>query len=251
MDPSPLPVFKSSPWRAIQNVISTPNWVGNVLWLSLAALASSIFIGYIGVFGYGAELIKRRAGRPENPPVDIDSERLGDYFSQGIWAFLVFMVAQVVASIIILVPIALIVGVIAAVAAATNEEALVGGTVILMIPIVFLVSVGLYLAVTPFLIRAMVCQDFAKSFDLGWCLGFARLMAGEMIGSGIIFALLGAAIMLIGYLALCVGAIPASGIVVGGYVNLLAQWYEIYLSKGGIPAADPEADDIVEASVVS
>ncbi len=250
MEQTPLPVFKTSPMRAIQSIVSTPNWVANVLWLSLAALSSSFFIGYLGVYGYGAELIRRRAGRPENPNVDIDSERLGDYFSQGVWPFLVFIVAQFASTVLLILPLAVIAALSVAVGASSGEDAAVGVMMVFAVPLVFLFLVGLFLVITPFLIRAMVCQDFVKSFDLNWSLGFARLMASEMIVSGILFALLSFAIMLIGYLALCVGAIPASGIVLGGYVHMLAQWYEIYLSKGGEPAPAPDDEEIVDATIV-
>jgi hypothetical protein len=250
MDQTPLPIFKCSPVQALKDVVATPNWVANVLWLSLAALASSVFVGYIGLFGYGAELLQRRAGRPENPAVDINSERLGDYISKGLWPFLVFVVAQVAASIAMVVPIAIFAAIMVGTAAATDSEALAAVSVVLMVPVIFLMSVALYLIITPFLIRAMVCQDFAKAFDFNWSLNFVKLMASEMILSGIIFALLSALVMLAGYALLCVGAIPASGIVMGGYVNLLAQWYEIYLSKGG-PPAPPDEHEILEATIVS
>lgn len=82
--PEPLPSFRSSATDAFKAIIETPNWVGNLLWLTIAGVASSIFVGQIAAFGYGAELLRRRAGRPDMPNHDIDSDRLGDYLSQGI-----------------------------------------------------------------------------------------------------------------------------------------------------------------------
>lgn len=251
MEQAPLPVFKSSVIRAFQDVVSTPNWVANVLWLSLAALASSVFIGQIGLFGYGAELLQRRSGRPENPSVDIDSERLGDYISKGVWPFLVCLIVQFVTTCLLLVPIGVFIG-LAVLAASAGDDGrnLVFGVIVVMAPIVLILSVASYLIATPFLIRGMVCQDFKKSFDLAWILDFARVMAMEMIVSGIVYGLLSGLIMLAGSLVFCVGQIPASGIVLGGYVNLLAQWYEIYLSKGGIAVPPPEDQQVVEATLV-
>ncbi len=260
-NPSTNPLFKSSPLEALKASVQSPNWVGNLLWLSIAGLTSGFFIGQIALFGYGSELLARRAGRPENPSPDIDANRLGDYISKGIWPFLVHFLVQLAASMLIIFPATLLlVGGMALVSAGGGDDA-VAASMIFFMPILFLLSLAVYVLSVPFLIRAMVCQDFQKSFDVAWSMGFMKLMFWEIVVSSILFGVLSMMLTLVGLAAFCVGYVPAIGLVMGGLVNLLAQWYEIYLSLGGEPAPAavnpygsapyrPDQDDIIDASIV-
>ena len=56
-------------------------------------------------------------------------------------------------------------------------------------------------------------------------------------------------IYFVGLVMLCVGVVPAAGLLTGAAMHLLAQWYELFLSRGGEPVY-PAADTIVDASVV-
>lgn len=247
-----LPPFSSSPVRAIQSVFASANWVGNVLWFTLAAMASSVFVGYIGLFGYGAELIERRAGRPEHPPVDVNPDRLGDYFSKGIWPFLVHFIVQLAASFLLLVPGFIVFFMAMAIGAGVGEDAGILVGLLIGFPILFFLAIFASVFGVPFLIRSMVCQDFATSLDFGWAWRFVKLMFWEIILSSILFGLLALGVMLVGYALCLVGAIPASGVIMGGYINLTAQWYEVYLSRGGEPAPPPPGSDmdVVDATIV-
>lgn len=243
-----FPTFKSSPTQAFQAVLQTPNWVANVLWLSLGVLASSVLIGQIAIFGYGAELLERRAGRPENPNVDIDSNRLGDYINKGVWPFLVQLVLQLISTVLLMIPIFIALILAAAVGSAAGGDAAPVFVVIFVVPLTLLLTVGINVITVPFLIRAMVSQDFQTAFDLNWCLNFSKQMLGEIILSSIVFMLLSMCVGIVGILACFVGYFPALGLIAGAAVNLLAQWYEIYLSRGGEPVPGPS--DVVDATIV-
>jgi hypothetical protein len=78
-----LSPFSPSVGRAFSAITSTPNAVMNIVWLSLACLLSGIWIGLIPVLGWGAELIQHRCGRPESENLDIDSDRIGDYWGKA------------------------------------------------------------------------------------------------------------------------------------------------------------------------
>lgn len=238
MEQASLPPFESSALRAIQSVIASPNWLGNVLWLSLAALAGSVFIGHIALLGFGAEVLERRAGRPESSAVDIDSDRIGDYISKGIWPFLIQLLMQFVATVVIALPLVVLVLIVVGLAAQAGNSALLA-SMLIVVPLVIIGTVLLSVIAAPITIRAMVCQDFQESLDLAWNFNFVKFMFTEMVVSGFVFIVLSVLIFAVGNLALCVGAIPASGIIMGGYVHLLAQWYEVYLSRGGEPAPMP------------
>lgn len=249
MEPTVLPPFSSSPVRAIQSVLSSANWIGNLLWLSLAFLASSIFVGQIALFGYGAELLERRAGRPENPPYDIDSNRLGDYLSKGIWPFLANLVVQLAATVVVSIPIGGLFFASALVGGGLGGEEGLAIGMFMSMPFILVLSIFANMISVPFLIRGMVCQDFVKTLDLGWALGFLRIMFWEMLFSGIVFGLLSFVIVMAGFALLCVGYLPATGLVMGGMMYMTSQWYEIYLSRGGEPAPGPD-DNIVDATIV-
>ena len=61
-----------------------------------------------------------------------------------------------------------------------------------------------------------------------------------VLGLGVYFA---------GLALLCVRIVPAIGLLSGAAMHLLAQWYELFLSRGGEPIA-PASDTVVDATVV-
>ncbi|MFN3192954.1 MAG: DUF4013 domain-containing protein [Aureliella sp.] len=239
--------------EAIRAPLQSENWPGNLLWLSLAAVTSSFFVGYIALFGYGTELFQRRAARTNHPGLDIDANRLGEYFTQGIWPFVVYFVVQIVLSTLLFIPLGIIFGIGMLAAAegiatdATVGVLLAGGGVGSA-----LLSVVSYLIAAPILIRAMVYQDFGKAFDWDWSVDFLSKMKWIIVGSGIRFALASLLVMLIGYLLFCIGAVPATGLLLAGMLHLSAQWYEVYLEQGGIPllADRPNDEEVIEAAIV-
>lgn len=241
--------LKSRPWDAIRSAIDSPNWVGNVLWLTLAVLLGSVFVGQIALFGYGSELIRRRAGLPGSPTVDVNSERIGDYVSAGIWPFLVQFVLQIAIGMIVVIPAFILVMLGMGLGAAAFGEEGAGVGLFFMMPIIILLSLCASIASIPFVINAMVCQDFQNAFDFGWAMGFLKIMFTEILISGVVFMLLSMCVGIIGMLMLCVGYLPALGIINGGAMNMLAQWYEIYLDRGGVPA-QPPAGSVVEATII-
>ncbi len=233
--------------RAVKSVFNGPNWTSNLLWLTIAALLQSFVVGSIFMFGYGASLLQARAGLPDRNSPDIDSNRLGDYFMRGLWPFLVYLVASMVVS-IILVPFMMLFVMLMAVGAQMGDVAAIA-IVVLVVPLVICLSLLMAILLGPITIRAMICQDFQKSFDIGWCMSFIKLTFWEVAISALVFAVMGTAIYLAGFAMLCVGIFPALGLLSGAAMHLLAQWYELFLSRGGEPV-EPGADTIIEANVV-
>lgn len=234
--------------RAIKSIFNGPNWASNLLWLTLAAVLQSFVIGSVFMFGYGACLLKARAGLPGRDSPDIDSNQLGDYFLQGLWPFLVYLVSSMIVSVVITVPLMILVAIIMAVASSLGDA---GGilVLILLIPLTLAVSIPMAILLGPITIRAMICQDFQKSFDFGWCVSFIKLTFLEVAISTILFLLMAMGIYLAGIAMFCVGIFPALGLLGGAAMHLLAQWYELFLSRGGEPV-QPAADPIVDASLV-
>ena len=234
--------------RAIKSIFNGPNWTANLLWLTIATLLQSFAVGSIFLFGYGASLLQARAGSPGRTSPDIDSNRLGDYFMQGLWPFLVYLVASMIVSFILVVPFMIFFAICMVVGAQLGDAGAIG-VVILAIPMTFVVPILMAILLGPVLIRAMICQDFQKSFDIGWCVSFIKLTFWEVAVSTFIFMIMGLAIYFAGLAMLCVGILPALGLLSGAMLHLLAQWYELFLSRGGEPV-EPPADTIVDASIV-
>ena len=244
--------LKSSPLRAFQSVFESPNWGLNVLWLTIAALTQGMVVGAIGLLGWGSDLFRARSGLPGNPVPDIQPNRLGDYLSRGIWPFLVAFVFQLVAGMVFAIAIGFCVAIVAVLIAAIGEEAAGILFPIVLIPISLVGVMMLYVFSAPFLIRGMICQDFAKSFDFGWAREFVRIMFWEMIVSAILFWFLSMATLLAGFLICFIGYVPAMGVINGASMHLLSQWYEVFLSRGGTPVPiKPTDDEIIEAAILT
>ena len=245
-----LPEFQSSPWRAVQSVVSTPQWPMNLLWLTIAVLLQSVFIGQIALLGYAVDLFRARSGRPENPTPDISADRFGDYIEQGIWPFVVLLVTQLALAFVLSVPlvvIAILVSVLVA-SLGPDGQTIASIGIALLVPLCWVLIAVVNVCTVPFLIRSIVCRDFAQSFDFAWAREFLRLMFWEMFWSGIRMLFLTIGLAVLGLLLLCVGYLPALGWISGAWIHLLAQWYERYLSLGGDPVTFPD-DEIIEATL--
>ncbi|QDV23668.1 DUF4013 domain-containing protein [Aureliella helgolandensis] len=247
-DNSSVPT-SSSPVAALRYIFNSPNWIMNVVWMSLAALSSGIFVGQIAALGYGTELIQRNAAFRRSESMDVDIDRLGDYISKGIWPYLVHLAIGFLFSILLALPLAGIFVFGALGLGAAAGEAGIAFAPLFFIPIALAISTVLSIASIPFILRSMVCQDFLPAFDVGWALEFVSKMFWEILVSGIIFGILSMAILFAGLLLCGVGYFPACGIVLAGAMHMLAQWYEIFLSRGGTPIP-PSDSSIVEASIL-
>jgi hypothetical protein len=246
------PSFKSSAFRAYQKVFESSNWFMNVVWLSVAVLAHAVYVGQIALFGWGADQLEMRSGRPTNPTPDIDANRLGEYLGRGIWPFCVYFVVQIAAGLFIALPIGLFAMMLIA-AAGIGKGA--PTLLIAVVPLILFAVAAMNVLMVPFLIRSMACQSFQQSFDLAWVRQFVGLMFWEVLFSGLRFMLLSFGVSLLGMLT-CIGYIPALGIVSGAAMNMLAQWYEIFQDRGGepVPMLAPNQSSyqpIVDAEIVS
>ncbi|GAB5404710.1 MAG: hypothetical protein Aurels2KO_29410 [Aureliella sp.] len=242
-----LPPLKTRPMDAIRSTIDSPNWGQNLLWLSIAVLLQSVFVGQIALLGWGSEVIERRSGLPGRPTHDVNPDRIGDYIQSGIWPFIVSFVVQIAVTVLMLIPMFFLV--LAFLAASAAGEAAAGFAVAIMIPLAFLFSVALMTLTVPFVLNAMICQEFSKALDIGWARHFVSIMFWEVIVSGVVYYLLSLVVLLCGFLLLCVGYIPATAMVTGGAMHMLSQWYEIFLQRGGRPI-EPAGGQIVDATII-
>ena len=163
---------------------------------------------------------------------------------------MIYFLLQIAASIVMLIPLAIVAIGLAAIVAAIGDESAGVLFPIILVPMTLVLSILIGVATVGFLIRALVCQNFERSLDLKWVREFVRLMFWDIVISSIKFWLLSVCVGIVGTLLLCVGYLPAMGIIFGAAMHLVAQWYELYLSRGGVPAPPANGDEVIDAAIV-
>lgn len=241
---------RSSASRAFIAFWSSRDWTTNWMLLTVAAIAQYFVVGQIFVLGYGVEVLRRRSGLSDAGLPNIDTSRLTEYFLKGLWPFLAYMVTSVVLNLICLVPSFLIIGIAMSMIQSGSAPAFVTLIYLFIVFVTFGVSLAVILICTPIVIRAMICQDFVKAFDAPWIVSFLKLMWKDVLFTGFVFGVIATPMMFLGMLMCIVGIFPVVGLLSGVGLHLLSQWYEVFLSRGGMPVSQPEDDDIVEATVV-
>ncbi|MBI1246981.1 DUF4013 domain-containing protein [bacterium] len=212
----------------LTNVFENPNWLVTVLILGFAPFVP--ILGGIIALGYVVEIIGSKAyGRARVYP-DFDFNRFMDYLVRGLWVFAVLIVVSICYMPIMFVGM----GAMMAAQASRDETMMVigsmiyFGTVLLTNAISFLVS-------APFILRAGLLCDFMGAFDLSWVWSFIRKMWLEQLIGALLLGILGGFIMLAGCMLLCIGSIPAMGIVTIMMALFNAQLYQVFVHRGGQP----------------
>lgn len=216
--------------EAVSEVFGNPNWFVNILLAGVAILVAAFIpvVGGLFAWGYIGEIIGARAYGRTNSYPDFDLNRIGDYVMRGLWMSL----AAFAASICIAPVMILAWGLMAAMMATKNEALAVVGFVIYFVMIIG-ANVAVFFVTCPLVIRAGMLNDLVSAFDFKWIMDFIKKMWLELLLGGIVLYFFAMFIMLVGCLALCVGYIPAIGVVaiMGGL--FLTQLYQVYVYRGG------------------
>lgn len=229
--------------RSYNYVFENPNWVTNVLWLSLAMLIAGMVPGvgvlvYIPLLGYGFEVIEALLASGGRSYPDVDMNRIERYFYGGLWPFLVGLIVSVVTMFVVLplfygAMIALVVT-----GAAIGDE---GGAVVMVIgfPFLFLLLFAGMAAVgvltMPFVLRGGLSQDFGTAFDFGWAKDFVKRVGMDALLANLFLTFTYLLLLFLGFLAFCVGMYASIAIAFLAWSHLLFQLYSVYLSRGGTP----------------
>ncbi|QDU96722.1 DUF4013 domain-containing protein [Lignipirellula cremea] len=224
-----------------------PNGFGLVCILG----AVGLFIPYIGqvvVIGYAidaCEAIRRGVRRDF---CDFDFGRFGEYLLRGLWPMLV--------ALIVMFPIVLGIMVIAFVPMMGAAAMMDGGGNGALPVVGILIMVGAFLlafvagmlgtaVMMGMQVRAAFAQSLGEGFNVGWAWDFLKRTWLEMILGLFLLSMIGGVVINVGLLLLCVGVIPAMGLMMVANWFFLGQLYELYLSRGGQPiplkAPKPEA----------
>ncbi|RCS50586.1 DUF4013 domain-containing protein [Bremerella cremea] len=213
-------------------VFENSNWFFNVLILGLVALIGNylLFIGGIIVTGYGLTLLHAKSTGQTNTYPDFDFNKFGEYLIRGFWMFLVAIVFG-----LCLLPIFFVLAFIMGALQHSGSDVLGALGTILFFVFCFVLGIIASLAAIPLMLRAGLQCSFTAAFDFAWIKDFISKMWVEQIVGAILLSIISWFVMLVGLVALCIGMIPAAGIVMIAQWNFFTQLYQVYIGRGGQP----------------
>lgn len=213
--------------EAFSFIFENPNWVVNVLLLTLMQLLP--IVGPMVIIGYEAEMAGKKAIGRTRTYADFDFNRFGEYLMRGLWIFLVAMLGSIP-----LIPVYLLmIGVVLVAQQAIGDEAVL--LMLLMYPLMMVVMLLVGIILQPMMIRVGFRNDLGSAFDWAWIRDFiGKMWVDQLVGSFVIF-LLGFLVAMVGLLFFCVGVYPAAVIGQLAWWHFLMQLYQVYVHRGGKP----------------
>lgn len=217
-------------------VFENPNWKTNVLYAMVCMLIP--VIGPLVFMGYQFEMIESMLRQPGRTYPDFDFGKFSNYLVRGLWPFLASMIVSLPFGFVMGMFYVVMVVLIGVISAAAGKDA---GPVVLLVafPIEFItmftLQIAMQLVVTPFVIRAGLCQDFGQTFNFGWAMSFLKKTWSSMLLFELFFFVTAMPLAMIGLLVCCIGIYPVAGFLVLARANLLLQLYNLFLARGGEP----------------
>jgi hypothetical protein len=224
--------------RIIKFVFESPQWIANVLWMSLGFLFSGMVVGMLAILGYQMDIVIAENGRVPRRYPDFDMNRIGDYLLRGLWVWLAVLVVSIVIGFLLLPFFIILLFVILVLAGDGPNRQQEGMGIIVGIAsaMIGLVGNALIMAVAaPISLRVGLTGNFAEGLQWRWHLDFIRRTFWSLIGGTLFFIPLIAIYLLFGAALCCVGIIPAIGWFYLSQAQFYSQLYGIYLQRGGTP----------------
>ncbi|MEM1444040.1 MAG: DUF4013 domain-containing protein, partial [Verrucomicrobiota bacterium] len=169
--------------------------------------------------------------RQGNPTEDFDFNFFADYLKMGLWPVISTFVFSFAA-----VPIILIFAFLPAVLVPFLED---GNQTVAMIVAVLAMTIYvgsiflLMLASCPIMIRSGLMMDFKAGFSFSFITGFLRKVGWSLLGYYLLLMLVAIPLILVGYLALVIGAYAVSAWLQVAMMHLIYQHYELSVERGG------------------
>jgi len=186
-------------------------------------------VGPIVFLGYQAEVTEDLARDPDLRDHDPFSfEHFSRYLTRGVWPFVMSLIVQAIAMMLLAVVIGAAVGV-----GLVSQNFWIGyaSYFVFLIPaavVASLVSLPLALHV-----------QLSGKLRVGAAFAFASRFLGKVWGQSLVSLFIGSlisgAVVTLGYAACCVGVLPAVVIISMAQESLSLQLYRIYLAEGGEP----------------
>ena len=223
--------------EAFQYIFAHPDWVNNLLMVSVCCLIPVLGL-YILLPGYQYEIVESMHRFPGQLYPKFDFSRFSQYLTRGIWPFLVNLIVGFVVQIPIQCGNFGLMALGAAAGQGGGDEAagiIVGLGTLLFMLVVMVLAIAMTLVMMPILLRAGLSQDFAQSFKWSWIKDFLAKMWLETILAMLFLMVTSMIVVPLGFLACCVGILPAIVVMMLAHAHLSWQLYTIYLARGGEP----------------
>ena len=200
-------------------------------WMTVMGLSVSMLIPIVGplvAIGYMMRRFARvRSGKSVE---DFDFNNFGEYLQIGLWPFLCTLVATVVMLPVIFVcavPMSL-----GPVLAQDSQGLAIAISVVGLV--LYIVALMVLMLVTyPVMLRSGLTMDFKSGFSKSFIISFIKKVGMSLIGYLLLVSIIAVPLVLIGYLALFVGAIVVSAGLQFVMFHLIFQHYDLYLERGG------------------
>ncbi len=200
-------------------------------WMTILGLSVSVIIPIVGplvAIGYLMRRFARvRAGKPAE---DFDFSNFGEYLQIGLWPFLCTLVATIV-----LMPIIFVCAIPMSVGSVIVENNQGPGIALLILGFfLYLFSLLLLMLVTyPVMLRSGLMMDFKSGFSKTFILSFIKKVGMSLIGYMLLVSIISIPLVLVGYIALLVGAFVVAAGLQFVMFHLIFQHYDLYLERGG------------------
>lgn len=179
-------------------------------------------------FGY---LFRRFAREREGKPIeDFDFDSFGEYLKIGLWPIVTsFVTSLVFMPIAMLFMLPVILGPILLEEHQAIAIGLMVGGMILYTASIFLLTLVMY----PIMLRSGLMMDFKAGFSKSFLISFIRKVGLSLLGYYLLLMLISFPLILLGYLALIVGAFVVFAWFQVALMNLLFQHYDLFIERGG------------------
>jgi hypothetical protein len=216
--------------RAYQHIFEGPNWPTNLLWTSGCALVP--LLGWTVLIGYAVEVLEsvRRGGREAQP--NFEPLRLQAYLARGLWPATVQLLA-------VLPVIVLTVGCFVLINYLLGDPKHSTFTVRTVASVFAPCLVLLVLLLTMFLLPLTIYTGLGGSGQVSdawrFMQSFMRFVGRELFLAQVFLVLTGLCLLVIGAMACLIGLPPALALTTLAQYHLMAQLYDLYLQRGGLP----------------
>lgn len=215
--------------RAYRCLLGSPHWQKN----GLASMVCQMVpvLGHVVFTGFAFELVEVFSEQDDRRVPVFDIDRIGLYVVRGIWPF----VAQIVA----LLPVLFVLGLTAFLLAALGRDgpsASVATRVLLigLGPVGFLVLVWVGVLLAPVTLHVGFRQELGTGL-FPFVKDFLSRVGRETFLAQVFVSATGLALVLLGSALCCLPAFLALAVAHFAQYHLLAQLYELYRQRGGVP----------------
>ncbi len=200
-------------------------------WMTVLGLSVSMLIPVVGPLVAIGYLMRRFARvRHGKPTEDFDFNHFGEYLQIGLWPFLCSIVTTIV-----LMPVIFICAIpMSAGPMLAQDNQGLGIAIMIVGLILYLAALFLLMLVTyPVMLRAGLTMDFKGGFSKSFIISFIKKVGMSLIGYLLLVSLVAIPLVLIGYVALFVGAFVVAAGLQFAMLHLIFQHYDLYLERGG------------------